>query len=120
MKSRASIPLDNKQSQDVFGESFDGSEELFKQTFNSNKLNFEEDKSDIENQEMMSPMFTKGFESFKKKLGNFSISDEDRQEFLNDFRDKLSKETPDMFLSKFSDVWNQSMHALKKKASPDR
>ena len=48
-----------------FSASLNDSFDVLKQTFNSNGLNFEDDKDDIENQEMMSPMFTKGFENFK-------------------------------------------------------
>ena len=49
-----------------FAQSLNDSNEVFKDTFNSNRLNFEDDKADVEYQELLSPMFTKGLGFFKQ------------------------------------------------------
>jgi hypothetical protein len=57
----------------------------------------------------------RGLKVLNNQLLTYDITDEDKKDFLNDVRSRLSKHTPDMLFSKFNDAWNESLDALKMK-----
>lgn len=99
---------------------------IYNNTFNSNKLNFEDDKDDIEYQEVLSPMFTQGYESFKKEFGFYNFTEEDRENLLlvsnplniiNDVKDQISRQSPKRRKSTLNDILNMSINKLRKRRS---
>ncbi|CAI2383087.1 unnamed protein product [Moneuplotes crassus] len=120
MESRFdSIKRQNVQTappeEDSFQEQFLNEEDRMKQTFDSNLLNFSDDVDDVDNQELLSPMFTNGFDNFKKAFVSFDMSNAERKEFIDDFKSRLNNNSPIKKNQKFGDIVNESIRHFRNK-----
>ena len=86
----------------------------FRKTFNSNNLNFDDEKESLRSRQIYSPIFTKKFETFQEEFNEIGVTEEEKFEIVENVKTKLEKISPESRMSHFELALNHSILELKK------
>ena len=92
----------------------------FRKTFNSNNLNFDDERESIRSRQIYSPAFTKRFETFQDEFNEIGVTEEEKFEIVENVKISLEKISPENRMSHFDIALNKSILKLKKKKSESK